>query len=386
MLIVIDSVGIGAAPDADEYGDSGSHTLCHTVAETSVQLPSLTRLGLGSIDGVNCLPARSDHPSAVGRLQERASGKDSLTGHWELMGHITENPFPLYPDGFPDELIEEFSRQCGRGVMANRPASGTEIIEELGQRQLRTGDLIVYTSADSVFQVAAHTGVVPVDELYHCCRIARQLLVGEHAVARVIARPFTGRPGSFERTEDRRDFPLEPPARLVLDDLAEAGMRCCGVGKIGEIFSGRGLAEDHHTADNRDGMQTIETLRRQGDCDLVFANLVDFDMRWGHRNNPEGYARALNEFDSWLGGMLQRLEESEYIVITADHGCDPTTESTDHSREYVPLIVHAPGQEPVNLGTVSGFGLVGAWVAGLLGVETGVQRGYEAFEHFWTGE
>lgn len=299
---------------------------------------------------------------------------------------MTTAPFPTYPDGFPDELINEFSRQCERGVIGNRPASGTEIIEELGPRQLETGELIVYTSADSVFQIAAHKDVVSLSELYECCRIARELLRGEHGVARVIARPYIGRPGDFTRTDERKDFPLEPPDRLVLDDLSDAGLRACGVGKIAQIFSGRGLQEDHHTADNAGGMAVIDRLRGENKCDLIFANLVDFDMRYGHRNDPAGYASALVEFDEWLGRLVDTLEEDEYVLITADHGCDPTTAGTDHSREYVPLLIHSPHQQRQDLGTVSGFGLVGAVTAGLLGVSTPVQKQYTDLSDVWTGD
>ncbi len=338
------------------------------------------------MEGVGVLPAPKEYPTCVARLQEQSAGKDTLTGHWELMGLVTTTPFPTYPDGFPDELIDEFSRQCGRDVIGNKPASGTEIIEKLGPRQLETGELIVYTSADSVFQIAAHKDVVSLDELYECCRIAREILRGEHGVARVIARPYIGEPGNFTRTDERKDFPLKPPERLVLDDLSDAGRRACGVGKIGQIFSGRGFQEDHHTADNADGMRTIESLRAQGQCDLIFANLVDFDMRYAHRNDPEGYASALAEFDEWLGWFVDTLEEGEYLLITADHGCDPTTAGTDHSREYVPLMIHSPHQQMQNLGTVSGFGLVGAVTAGLLGVKTPVQKRYADYSDLWNGD
>ncbi len=357
-------------PDADRYGDQASHTLCHVVSESRLQLPTLTRLGLGAIEGVSCLP-RATPQAGIGRLRTLSAGKDTLVGHWELMGHVMPQPFPTYPDGFPADLIGRLSSAWGREIIGNRPASGTQIIEELGPRQLATGALIVYTSADSVLQIAAHEQVVGVAELYECCRQARRLCSGEHAVARVIARPFTGPPGSFVRTERRRDFPLPPPEPLALDLLAAAGIRICAVGKIGEIYSGRGCAEQIHTADNAAGMRVIEKLWAAGECDLVFANLVDFDTLYGHRNNLAGYADALAEFDSWLGGFITELAEDEVLIITADHGCDPATPSTDHSREYVPLIMYGKRIQPANLGTIAGLRLVGDAVCNLLGVDAG---------------
>jgi len=365
-------LGIGALPDAGLYGDKGSHTLCHVVSESRLQLPVLTRLGLGAIDGVSCLPCATPE-AAVGRLGTLSAGKDTLVGHWELMGYVMPRPFPTYPDGFPADLIRRLSSAWSREIIGNRPASGTRIIEALGPRQLKSGELIVYTSADSVLQIAAHEQVVPVEELYECCRIAQQLCAGEHAVARVIARPFTGEPGSFVRTERRRDFPLPPPEPLLLDLLAAAGIRICAVGKIGEIYSGRGFAEQLHSADNAAGMRVIDELGEASGFDLVFANLVDFDMLYGHRNNVAGYAGALAEFDAWLGGVITQMAEDEALVITADHGCDPATPSTDHSREYVPLIIYGERIQPANLGTIEGLSFVGGAVCGLLGVDAGEQ-------------
>ncbi len=368
-----DSLGIGALPDAGEYGDEGSHTLCHVVAETGVALPTLTGLGLGSTDGVECLPEQPLQ-AAVGRVATLSAGKDTLAGHWELMGHITSEPFPTYPHGFSSELLDRLSAACGRGIIGNRPASGTQIIEELGPRQLKGGELIVYTSADSVLQIAAHEQVIPVEELYECCRAARRLCTGKQAVARIIARPFVGVPGRFARTERRRDFPLPPPERLLLDEMADAGIRICAIGKIGEIYAGRGITQYLHTADNSAGMQAISDAWKAGGCRLVFANLVDFDMLFGHRNDVAGYAAALGEFDTWLDGFLGTVGENDAVVVTADHGCDPSTPSTDHSREYVPFIIYGQRIRPTNLGTIAGLDFVGNVVAGLLGIEASARR------------
>lgn len=369
-LIICDSLGIGALPDAHLYGDEGSHTLCNTVVASELQLPVLERLGFGAIDGVGCLPRRIPE-AAVGRMTTVSAGKDTLIGHWELMGQITPTPFPTYPDGFPAQLIEQLSDTCGRGIIGNRPASGTRIIEELGPRQLETGELIVYTSADSVLQIAAHESVVAPEELYRHCRIARRICTGEHAVARVIARPFIGTPGAFVRTERRRDFPLRPPHPLLLDTLAANDVGIAAIGKIAQIYSGRGICSQVHTTDNAAGQQAIAELWEAGADDLIFANLLDFDMLYGHRNDVSGYATALAEFDEWLGGFIPRIGEDETLIITADHGCDPTTPSTDHSREYVPVLIFGPRIEPRNLGTLEGLSFIGHVVCALLGVHGG---------------
>ncbi len=300
-----------------------------------------------------------------------SAGKDTLIGHWELMGQITPTPFPTYPHGFPAQVIARLSDTCGRGIIGNRPASGTRIIEQLGPRQMQTGELIVYTSADSVLQIAAHESVVAPEELYRYCRIARRICTGEHAVARVIARPFIGTPGAFVRTERRRDFPLKPPRPLLLDILAAHNVGIAAVGKIAQIYSDRGIRSHVHTTDNAAGQQAIAELWEAAADDLIFANLVDFDMLYGHRNDVSGYAAALAEFDAWLGGFIPRIGQDEALIITADHGCDPTTPSTDHSREYVPVLIYGPRITPQNLATIEGLSFVGHAVCALLGVDDG---------------
>ena len=343
FVIVLDSVGIGALPDAAEYGDAGAHTLAHTARTAGLYAPNLCALGLGNIQGAQ-LPFRSENPiGRYGRMAEQSPGKDTTTGHWEIAGLSLDRPFPTYPKGFPKELITAFEAAGGRKVLGNKTASGTAILDELGVEHMRTGALIVYTSADSVFQIAAHEDVVPIDELYRLCGIARGLLTGEHAVARVIARPFAGKPGAFARTKRRRDFSLPPPRDTLLDEVAKSGMTCCGIGKIEDIFAHRGLTDVDHTADNDAGIAaTIEWMRKDF-TGLVMTNLVDFDSLYGHRRDPEGYARALERFDEGLGQMLPLLRDGDLLVITADHGCDPTHTGTDHTREYVPLLVAGRG-------------------------------------------
>ncbi|MGQ9630227.1 MAG: phosphopentomutase [bacterium] len=352
IIIVLDSVGVGELPDAAKYGDEGSNTLAHVAdAVGGLALPNLQKLGLGNIIDIRGVP-REGHPlGAFGKAAERSAGKDTTTGHWEIAGLILDKPFPLYPNGFPDEVIKPFVERTGRGVLGNRAASGTEIIEELGEEHIRTGKLIVYTSADSVFQVAAHEDAVPVEELYRICQIAREILQGDHSVARVIARPFVtrergilakvmGRGPKFERTPRRRDFSLPPTGPTILDRVKDAGLTVMAVGKIEDIFAGRGITESFHTENNMDGVdKTIGCIRssREG---LIFANLVDFDMKYGHRNDPRGYAQALVEFDGRLPEIVDAMREEDVLILTADHGCDPTTPSTDHSREYVPILVY----------------------------------------------
>jgi phosphopentomutase len=367
-LIVCDSLGVGAAPDAANYGDEGSHTLCHVLQESPLELPALQLLGLGSIEGVHCL--KEVAPGGfVCRLQPRSAGKDTLTGHWELMGLVIDQPFPTYPEGFPDHLIASLEFACDRGIIGNCAASGTQIIEQLGPRHLQTDELIVYTSADSVLQIAAHEDVVPVEELYACCLQARSICHGPHAVARIIARPFIGEPGSFVRTDGRRDFPLPPPGPLVTESLARVGISVGSVGKIGQIYGGRGLAEQVHASDNSAALAQIDRLWADGRHQVVFANLIDFDTLYGHRNNAVGYAHALQQFDRWLDEFLEHLEDDEAVMITADHGCDPTMPGTDHTREYVPMLLYGPRIVPGIGGTVSGFALVGAALASIMGVE-----------------
>ena len=370
FLIVLDGVGIGALPDAADYGDQGTHTLLH-VAEAAggLSLPVLERLGLGRLLALPGVRAISDPRGARGRLAEASKGKDSTTGHWELAGLKLGRAFPTYPHGFPVPLLERWSERIGRGWIGNVAASGTEIIARLGAEHERSGRLIVYTSADSVFQVAAHERRVPLDELYAACRAARELLTGEHAVGRVIARPFVGEPGDYRRTPNRRDFSLEPPAETLLDRLKRAGQRVVTVGKVDDLFAGRGVSEAIHTRNNAEGEDVLVDLARRAGEGLVFANLVDFDQQYGHRNDAPGFARALEQFDERCGEIEGRLRDDELCLVTADHGNDPTTPGTDHTREYTPLLVAGPRVRPgVDLGTRATFADVGATLAEMLGV------------------
>ncbi|OIQ11042.1 phosphopentomutase [Moorella thermoacetica] len=368
ILIVLDSVGVGALPDAAQYGDEGSNTLAHIAATVDLRLPNLTRLGVGNITPLRGIPPVGTPAAAWGKMVSQTAGKDTTSGHWELAGLILERPFPLYPHGFPPEIIEPFEKAIGRRVLGNKPASGTVIIEELGAEHMRTGNPIVYTSADSVFQIAAHEEVIPVEELYRYCKIARRLLTGEHAVGRVIARPFVGEPGHFIRTDRRQDFSLEPPRPTLLDAVIAAGLEVMAVGKIKDIFAGRGISRWIHTHDNMDGVDQTRNFMREGERGLIFTNLVDFDMRYGHRNDVAGYAAALEAFDRRLPELLDALETSDALILTADHGCDPTTPSTDHSREYVPLLIYGKRIRPLNIGVRPTFADLGATVADLLGV------------------
>ena len=370
ILIVLDSVGCGDASDAARYGDAGANTLSNTArAVGGLRLPNLARLGLGNIAAIDGVPPCATPAGAYGRLAPVSAGKDTTTGHWELAGLPVLQPFPTYPHGFPPVLMAEYERRIGRGTLGNLPASGTVIIEDLGAEHMRTGKPIVYTSADSVFQVAAHEEIIPIEELYRMCLIARDLLTGEHAVARVIARPFIGRSGSFTRTERRKDLSVAPPQDTLLDVLKAAGREVIGVGKIEDIFAFRGLTDSCHTTNNMDGVDAVlrkMTLRGNG---LIFANLVDFDMLYGHRNNPRGYAEALEQFDARLPEIETALRGAEALMLTADHGNDPTSSSTDHSREQAPILVTGPRlRRGVNLGTRGSFADVAATVAELLGV------------------
>ncbi len=358
LLITLDGAGAGALPDAAGFGDEGANTLGH-VAEAvgGLRLPNLGAMGLGNIIPLDGVPPVPRPQAMFGRLSELSRGKDTTAGHWELMGAVTEKPFPLFPNGFPDEVIERFQEATGRGVLGNRPASGTEIIAELGQEHLRTGKLIVYTSTDSVFQIAAHEDVASVEELYGYCRQAREILRGPYEVVRVIARPFTGEPGGFVRTRDRRDFSVMPP-RTYLNLLAELKVPVHGVGKISQIFAGSGVTREHKTSSNADGIQRSLELMAELDEGLVFTNLVDFDMLWGHRNDPEGYARGLEEFDAAVPQLIACCRPGDLLIITADHGCDPLHPGTDHTREYVPLLarmggdIYSPGGSLFDTGAV----------------------------------
>ena len=368
-LIVLDSFGIGQMPDSEAFGDFNVNTLASCAKSAKLQIPNMRKLGLGNIQGVTI--GKDDAPvGAFGRMSERSMGKDTTIGHWEIAGIVSDEPLPTYPQGFPEEVLEPFRRQTGRGVLANAPWSGTEVIEKYGQQHMETGDLIVYTSADSVFQIAAHEDIVPPEQLYEYCRIARKILVGKHGVGRVIARPFVGTPGNFKRTANRHDFSLEPPKQTLLDVVKAAGLDCIGVGKIHDIFVGRGLTEYVYNQSNANGMEHTDNYAKAGFNGLCFVNLVDFDMSFGHRRDIEGYAGALAEFDTWLGGFMEKLGPEDVVMITADHGCDPGYEATtDHTREYVPLLVYGKQVKPVDLGTRKTFSDVSATVAELLGVE-----------------
>ena len=370
FIIVLDSFGIGALPDAKAFGDAGANTLASCAASGELSIPNMIAAGLGRIEGVSCLPKENMPVGAWGRMAEKSMGKDTTIGHWELAGLISDSPLPTYPDGFPEEILAPFRQQTGRGVLANAPWSGTEVIEAFGKQHMETGDLIVYTSADSVFQIAAHEDIVPPEQLYEYCRIARRLLKGKHGIGRVIARPFVGTPGNFKRTANRHDFSLEPPEDTLLDVLKEAGLSVIGVGKIHDIFAGQGLTEYVYNKSNANGMEHAMAYAGKDFRGLCFVNLVDFDSQFGHRRDRVGYAKALNEFDAWLPAFLELLGEEDMVLITADHGCDPGfTASTDHTREYVPLLVLGKGVQPVNLGTRESFADLAATVAELLGVE-----------------
>ncbi len=369
FLIVLDSLGIGAAPDAAAFGDAGTNTLASCAATGALHIPNMIAAGLGNIQGVSCLPKVQSPTGAYARLQEASQGKDTTIGHWEIAGIVSQHPLPTYPEGFPEEILGPFRAQTGRGVLANAPWSGTEVINEYGEAHMKTGELIVYTSADSVFQIAAHEDIVPPEELYRCCRIARRLLSGKHGVGRVIARPFVGEPGSFRRTANRHDFSLEPPAKTLLDALKEAGKASIGVGKIQDIFAGLGTTEYVYNKSNADGMAHTDRYAAQDFEGLCFVNLVDFDMQFGHRRDALGYANALNEFDAWLGAFLPKLGEDDLLMITADHGCDPGyAATTDHTREDVPLLVLGKTVKPGDLGTRTSFADIAATAAQLLGV------------------
>ena len=370
FLIVLDSFGVGALPDAADFGDAGTNTLRACAGSERFHVPNLLKLGLGSIEGVDFLP-KPRKMASVARLAEASRGKDTTTGHWEIAGLVSPKPFPLYPNGFPEEVLAPFREKTGRGVLVNAPWSGTAVINAYGDEHVRTGDLIVYTSADSVFQIAAHEDVVPPEQLYEYCRIARDILQGPHAVGRVIARPFVGSGnGNYTRTANRHDFSLEPPRDTLLDAVRAAGLDSIGVGKIRDIFAGRGLSDYVYTASNAEGMARTDEYVARDFTGLCFVNLVDFDMLYGHRRDVDGYAGALTEFDRWLGDFLPKLGPEDVLMLTADHGCDPAyTATTDHTREYVPLLAFGPGLRAVDLGTRKSFADTAAAVAELLGVD-----------------
>lgn len=370
FVIVLDGVGMGELPDADRYGDRGANTLLHVAEHVGgLRLPTLQRLGLG-----NLLPMPGVRPvlapeATRARLAEKSAGKDSTTGHWEMMGLVLDEPFPTYPDGFPRDLLDAWSERVQRGWIGNGAASGTEIIDRLGVQHRETGAFIVYTSADSVFQVAAHEATVPIEQLYEACRVARTMLTGRHAVGRVIARPFEGEPGAWKRTSRRKDFSLAPHAPTLLDTLTEAGHRVVTVGKVDDLFAGRGVRDAIHTKDNEEGEAVLLDLVKRSGEGLVFANLVDFDTQYGHRNDPVGFARALEHFDATLADFLGRLRGDEMVWITADHGNDPTTPGTDHTREYTPLLIAGPRvAQGADLGTRASFADIAATLAEVFSV------------------
>lgn len=369
LVLVCDSWGVGDAPDADRYDDAGSNTIGNTArAVDGLDVPHLESLGLGLLTDVQGVARKASPGTAHGRATERSAGKDTTTGHWEMMGIQLDEPFPLYPEGFPPEIMEPFETATGHRALGNVPASGTEIIAELGERHLRSGDPIVYTSGDSVFQIATHVAVVPLEQLYEWCRIARALLTGRHRVGRVIARPFDGEPGSFTRRSERRDFSVPPPGPTVMDAIAAAGVPVLAVGKIDDIFSGEGVSEARYSSSNDDGVDiTLEYLARPSPS-FVFANLVDFDSKFGHRNDPAGYASAIEAFDRRLPELIGALDGG-VMLITGDHGCDPTTPPTDHSRERTPILVAGLRGGPHEIGTRDSFGDIGQTAAALLGVE-----------------
>jgi phosphopentomutase len=387
ILIVLDSVGIGAVEDSCLYGDEGCNTIKNVAAKVGgLNMPNMQALGLGNLDELLGVAPTPIARGAYGKLLELSKGKDTTTGHWEMMGIVLEHPFPTYPQSFPASLVQEFEKRIGRKTLGNIVASGTDIIEMLGEEHMRTGYPIIYTSADSVFQIAAHEEVFPLKELYEICLIARKLLTGEHGVGRVIARPFVGQPGSFIRTPHRHDYSLEP-ARNILDCIVEAKQQVIGVGKIKDIFAGRAITETFPTENNRDGIEKILKILEGNFTGLLFANLIDFDQLYGHRNDVSGYAQALEEFDGCLPELLGAMRPEDILFITADHGCDPTSCGTDHTREQVPVLVYGENIRPnINLGVRSSFADLGQTIAEYLKVETGYTAGQSFYSLIVTGD
>lgn len=370
FLIVLDSYGIGALPDAADFGDEGSNTLKTITASKAYDTPNMKKLGLFNIDGVDWMKKEESPAGAYGRMKERSRGKDTTIGHWEIAGVVSPKPLPVYPNGFPEEILEKFREATGREVLCNLPYSGTDVIRDYGEEHMKTGALIVYTSADSVFQIAAHEEIVPVEELYRYCEIAREILCGEHGVGRVIARPFIGEAPNFQRTANRHDFSLLPPRDTMLDAILEAGYDTYGIGKIYDIFAGKGIAHTQRIQNNVDGMEKTLEMQEKDFKGLCFVNLVDFDMMYGHRNDIEGYANAATVFDRRLKTFLERMRPEDILMITADHGCDPGFRGTDHSREHTPLLICGEDiKENVNLGTRETFADIAATVLDLLHVE-----------------
>lgn len=365
IVIVLDGVGAGEAPDAQAYGDVGSNSIGNTArAIGGMNLPHMMALGLGHITSILGVPPVDNPTGAYGKMQPQSAGKDTISGHWELMGIPLRDPLPTYPEGFPPEVIDEFTRLTGLEILGNKPASGTEIIKELGVEHMRTGKPIVYTSADSVFQIATHEEIIPIEQLYRLCQVSRDMLIGPHAVGRVIARPFLGSaPENFWRTEHRRDYPLVPPTKTMLDKLVDAGFQVYSVGKIDDIFAHRGITHSNHTTNNLDSLLALQEALSEDFTGLLFANLIEFDMLYGHRNDPQGYADALKKVDDSVPEILRRMRDTDIAMFVADHGVDPTTASTDHSREYVPLLVFGPAVKKANLGIRGTFADVAATIA-----------------------
>lgn len=369
FLLVLDSFGIGYLPDADKFGDIGANTLKSISKSPKFHIPNLIKLGLGNIDGVDFLEKSATPFAIFGRCKEKSMGKDTTVGHWEISGIISEKPLPTYPNGFPDYIIKEFEEKTGRKTLCNLPYSGTQVINDYGKIHEETGNLIVYTSADSVFQIAANEEIVPVKTLYEYCEIAREILKGKDGVGRVIARPFVKEGDKYVRTSNRRDFSLEPTGKTILDSLCENGKDVIAVGKIKDIFAGRGITEHIKTHSNKEGIEATIQLLKKDFNGLAFINLVDFDMLYGHRNDIDGYASAISEFDSYIPEILDNLQKDDIFIVTADHGCDPGDISTDHTREYIPLLIIGKGIKPCNLGTFDSYSVIGATVCDLLNVD-----------------
>lgn len=369
FLCVLDSVGIGNAPDSELFGDKGADTMRSLSSSQNFKIPNLLKMGLGNIDGIDYLPKEASPSATVGRLNEKSKGKDTTIGHWEIAGIVSENPLPTYPDGFPKEVIKNFEEKAGIGTLCNKPYSGTEVIKDYGEEHLKTGKLIIYTSADSVFQIAAHEKIVPPDKLYEYCRIARKVLTGKHGVGRVIARPFEGEVGSFKRTANRHDFSIEPPGKTIIDALSEKGFETIAIGKITDIFAGKGISESIFTRSNHEGMESMLQIAKKDFNGLCFANLVDFDMVYGHRRDIDGYAQALSEFDAFLPAFKEKMKSDDLLIITADHGCDPAFKGTDHTRECVPLIIYGKQIKHASLGTRNTFADISATIAEFFGID-----------------
>ncbi len=369
FLCVLDSVGIGNAPDAEIFGDKNSNTMKSISSSSEFKIPNLIKMGLGNIDGINYLPKEANPSASAGRLTEKSKGKDTTIGHWEIAGIVSENPLPTYPQGFPAEVIKEFEEKADVGTLCNKPYSGTEVIKDFGEEHLKTGKLIIYTSADSVFQIAAHEKIVPLEKLYEYCRIARKILTGKHGTGRVIARPFEGEKGNFRRTANRHDFSIEPPKRTLLDALSENNLDTIAVGKITDIFAGKGISESVFTHSNAEGTEKMLKTAEKDFNGLCFINLVDFDMVYGHRRDVNGYAKALSEFDAFLPAFQDKMKDDDLLIITADHGCDPSFKGTDHTRESVPLIVYGKKIKSTNLGTRNTFADISATIASIFGVD-----------------